>query len=58
MLIAGPTTAGNNVQTARHLIVADTPTPLVASHAVMGGLFALLGGILTLLLRDKGEPGA
>jgi hypothetical protein len=44
--------------TPANLIAPDIPTPLVASHAVMGGLFALMGGVLTLLLREKGEGGA
>ena len=44
--------------TPTNLIAPEIPTPLVASHALMGGLFALLGGVLTLLLWDKGEGGS
>jgi hypothetical protein len=41
--------------TPANLIVADSPTALVAGHAVMGGLFALLGGVLTLLFKVRSE---
>ncbi len=41
--------------TPTHLISPDIPTPLVASHAVMGSLFALFGGVLTLLLRERSD---
>jgi DNA repair Crb2-like protein len=34
-------------------ITANSPLPLVAGHALMGGLFALLGGALTLLLASE-----
>jgi len=38
-------------------IVANSPLPMVAGHALMGSLFALFGGVLTLMLRERSDAG-
>jgi hypothetical protein len=44
---------GTTQWTAPGLIVADSEQPMVAGHALMGGLFALLGGVLTALFAPE-----